>query len=223
MSYISASTQERNLAPIFTLMKEEPNSPVLLHLFSNAGAQSASMLLRAYQNSPLTDLDRLPVKGMLFDSTPSPGTYSNAYAGISYEATRLPAWLQPLGYLFAHFLVCLMLVIEAVTRRANVLTHSYEQLNDPSLVAREAPRVYFYSKEDMLVKWQAVEQHAAVARNKGWLVYVELFVGTGHCRHGKGEGEARYWAFVDRLVRRVGKFQKRKKPWGGEGKVSGIS
>ena len=82
------------------------------------------------------------------------------------------------------------------------MTQSFDDLNDDALVAKEVPRVYFYSRADMLVRWQAVERHAAVAREKGSEVQMEEFVGTGHCRHGKGEGEVRYWSVVDQLMRR---------------------
>ena len=111
--------------------------------------------------------------------------------------------MRPPSYLLCHLVICLYLVFEVITRRKNVLTQSFDDLNDDVLVAKEVPRMYFYSREDMLVKWQAVECHAAVAREQGSEVQMEEFVGTGHCRHGKGEAEGRYWVTVDKLVQRT--------------------
>ena len=40
-------------------------------------------------------------------------------------------------------------------------------LNDEVLVAKDAGRVYLYSREDELVKWKNVEGHAKKARERG--------------------------------------------------------
>ena len=125
----------------------------------------------------------MPVKGMMFDSTPSLGTYASGYMGMSFQIPRHPMSRLP-GLVTMHVLVSLNWLVERCTGNANVLTRSNMDLNDEALVAKDAGRVYLYAREDELVKWEDVEGHAKEARERGWDVGVELFVGTGHCRYG---------------------------------------
>lgn len=74
-------------------------------------------------------------------------------------------------------------------------------LLDEELIEMDVPRLYLYSREDLLVRGEDVEWHADMAEKKGWKVEKLLFEGSGHCRHGKGEGEERYWEAVERMIR----------------------
>ncbi|KAL9131456.1 MAG: hypothetical protein Q9217_000604 [Psora testacea] len=182
MTYLPNSMQKRNMAPIPSAIRANPASPTFLHLFSNSGAQSTCTLLRAYKETSATHREQMPSKAMFFDSTPSSDTYSSGYAGLAYEVLRFAGWLQPLGLVLVHFLVSVMWLVGRILWWPNVLTRSIVDLNEPTLVPKDAPRVYFYSKEDLLVKWQDVEGHAAVEAKKCWKVTEEVFPGTGHCR-----------------------------------------
>ena len=75
----------------------------------------------------------------------------------------------------------------------NPITQLEKDLNDEGLVVKDISRLYIYSKEDKLVKFDDIEHHAAIAQKIGWPVRMEKFSGTDHCRHGKGAGEERYW------------------------------
>ncbi len=208
MVYLSDQTQKVGLEPVITALRAEPTSPIFLHLFSNSGAQSASTLLRAWKENCLGSggdpkITMLPAKGIIFDSTPSFGTYGSGYDGISYQIPRTPIIVRLAGLAFVHILVLLSWVVETVSGNPNVLSRSNMDLNDGALVPQDAPRVYMYSKADQLVKWQDVEAHAMKAREKGWKVRREVFKGTGHCKHGKGEGEERYWGAVAEVLASV--------------------
>lgn len=64
---------------------------------------------------------------------------------------------------------------------------------------QEAKRVYIYSDVDDMAPWNDIEDHAAEAKEKGFNVGVEKFVGSGHVAHVRvGNGE-RYWGIVDGL------------------------
>jgi hypothetical protein len=88
----------------------------------------------------------------------------------------------------------------SLTGQPNVLTKSNEDLNDPSLMPKDAPRAYFYSREDKLVRCEDVEAHAEAAERGGWRVKKVSFEGTDHCRHAKSKGEERYWRVVQDVV-----------------------
>ena len=44
--------------------------------------------------------------------------------------------------------------------------------------------------------YRHVEQHAEAARERGFEVRMEKFVGTEHVQHARGETEGRYWGVV---------------------------
>jgi hypothetical protein len=198
--YLPYSTQVHNMEPLLTALRAEPSSPVFLHLFSNSGAQSASTLLRAYRDTSPSSKETLPVKGVLLDSTPSTGKYSSAYAGLSYELIRFPLLLRLLGVVFVHGLISTVWLYALLTGQPNVLTKANEDLNDPFLTPKDAPRAYLYSREDKLVRSEDVEAHAEAAEKRGWRVKRVSFEGTDHCRHAKGKGEGTYWRVVQDVV-----------------------
>ena len=198
--YRTAATQKRGLGPVLSALRAEPNSPLYMHLFSNAGANSAAILSRAFKETSTNGDVVLPLRGLLLDSAPSRGSYEAAYAGMVYQVPRHPFPLHYLGVALTHALVVVAFLLEALTGKPNTLSQSSSDLNDSSLLPAGISRVYLYSKEDLLVGWEDVEYHAAIAESRGWAVTRAAFQGTDHCRHGKGRDEARYWKFVHDLV-----------------------
>lgn len=71
-----------------------------------------------------------------------------------------------------------------------------QALNDPELMEGEKRRCYIYGEADRMVGWSDVEDHARVAAKEGGFeVRKEKFVGSGHCAHVRG-AEQRYWEVV---------------------------
>jgi len=61
------------------------------------------------------------------------------------------------------------------------------------------PRCYVFSKEDKMVVWEDVAEHAVMSRERGWKrVSVEEFEGSAHCGHLLVD-EGRYWGVVERV------------------------
>lgn len=61
--------------------------------------------------------------------------------------------------------------------------------------------MYIYSDADRMVDWQEVEDHAADARSRGFVVDLERFEGSGHAAHVRVGGGERYWQIVKDLWR----------------------
>lgn len=70
-------------------------------------------------------------------------------------------------------------------------------LSDKRLFAKEAPRLYAYSKADRMVWWEDVEEHANAAEDAGWEVDRVRFEESPHAGHILEDGE-RYWGAVRR-------------------------
>ena len=200
MVYVSSERQKRDLEIIISLLRAEPNSPLYAHLFSNAGAHSLCVLLRAFKETSTNKTTLLPLKGIIFDSTPSQWSYESGSAGMLYEAARFPVVFRLLAIAAIHVLLSIVVIQHVLFKTPNTISQLQADLNNESLVIRGVPRLYIYSEEDKLVKWNDVEFHAALAEKKGWPVQLEKFSGTNHCRHGKGEGEERYWNACNEMV-----------------------
>ena len=194
--YRTSRSQKRNVSSVLSALRAEPDSPLYMHLFSNAGANSAAHLLRAYRETSSEWGDLLPLRGLVLDSTPSDGSYEAGYAGMSYQVPQHPKMLYYLGILLVHALLLVAFGLKAVTGKLDVLSQSNKDLNDSTLISTSVPRLYCYSREDLLVKWEDIEHHATVAVSKGWPVSRAVFQGTAHCRHAKGREEIKYWGLV---------------------------
>ena len=199
--YASTHAQKRNLEPVLSVLRAEPASPLHAHLFSNAGAYNMSILLRAFKETSVDQISQLPLRSIIFDSTPSQGTYESAYTGMSWQFARSPFYTRYLGLFLIRIILVWIVIREGVFGIPNLISQLNGDLNDEALVAQGVPRLYLYSREDQLVRWDDVEYHAAIAKSKGWSVKMEIFHGSDHCRHGKGKGEERYWNACQRLVR----------------------
>ncbi|KAK0742646.1 hypothetical protein B0T18DRAFT_413420 [Schizothecium vesticola] len=163
---------------------------LLVHILSNGGSSSLASLYTAL--SPAT----LPPHITFIDSAPSEiGLHTSAqfFMAFAPRAGLLRALYVPLAYLLAGVLVGGV--------KAGVLVEWIkvwgDMHNDREGGNRgEVRRTYVYSEEDRLVDYRCVERHAAAARELGFEVRMERFVGTAHVLHARGEGEGRYWGLV---------------------------
>ena len=62
----------------------------------------------------------------------------------------------------------------------------------------QTPRLYVFSKEDQLVPWKVVQQHADTAKASGLNVRCEVYEESAHVAHMRLDPK-RYWASVQDL------------------------
>ena len=149
-----------------------------------------------------------PLQSILFDSTPGSNTIAEARAsfGAGMKSPSQPRLLH-LG-IDLQCILCATLIqgadlLPRVRVYQSLLKH---YLLDPTIIPQSAKRVYVYSKEDKLVRWQAVEAHVDQVRRAGCDVKTELWVASQHVQHVKKEPE-RYWEIVHALLKSVGRRQ----------------
>jgi len=98
-----------------------------------------------------------------------------------------------------HLFLAAYYVAKTATGGLNKIQVMREGLLDMKFWDNGVPRCYVYSKEDKMVVWGDVVEHAEVAREKGWKrVSVEEFEGSAHCGHLLVD-EIRYWGIVERV------------------------
>ena len=174
----------------------QENRQILLHVFSNGGAQCAVQLATSLspENRPHA------FDAIVFDSCPGEATYARSVHAMSLSLPKSPL-AQYLGPVFIHFTLCLFYLAIFVFRFETVITRSRRCLNDPEMFGTDAPRLYVYSKGDELVPWGDVESHAEDARGKGYGdVRRVLFGDSAHCAHAMVHKE-QYWEAVAGLLK----------------------
>ena len=141
----------------------QENRQILLHVFSNGGAQAAVQL--ATSLSPETRPKAF--SAIIFDSCPGEATYARSHQAMSHSLPKNSLPARILGPLLIHLTLCLFYLAIFVCRFESVLTRSRKCLNDPEMFGTQVPRLYVFSKADELVPWRDVESHAEDAGRKG--------------------------------------------------------
>ncbi|KAH1626156.1 hypothetical protein KXX21_005424 [Aspergillus fumigatus] len=176
----SQKAQHARLAPAVEAIQasDRPEGPVFLHMFSNGGVASTTHLLTAYLKATGKPLR---VSSMIIDSAPGIATISSGLKAFSFVLPKM--W--PLRYLSKFLLFVLLAVgylVLRLTRTPDAVSRARNAINDHGLVRG-------------LIYWRDVEQHAADAQTKGWVVQCEKFLGSLHVCHMRSDPE-RYWNIV---------------------------
>jgi hypothetical protein len=197
MVYRPYSTQQKNLLPAIPLLVEhqQPDKEILLHIFSNSGAHTACQLARAYKSQ--TGLG-LRIGALILDSVPGINTYRGMTNGFIGGLPSTPVLKQLLS-LVAYGLVGVITLKEVATGEDHWTQKTRKDLNAEELFQSTRGRLYIYSKEDKIVGWTDVENHAEDAENKGLgEVRKELWEKSGHVGHMFSNKE-KYWNAVRSL------------------------
>lgn len=162
--------------------------PLLIHVWSNGGSSTLMHLARR--------LPSLPKYTIVFDSTPGQFRYKSTHTAM---LATVPPWLRRLLSPAIHLLCMYWWLItqfgkRVLGKRLDALSVTAAAQNTPERLALEVRRSYIYSKEDALIPWEDVEEHAAEAKAKGANVRLELFKGV-HVGHLRTDPE-RYWKVV---------------------------
>ncbi|KAF4552720.1 Hypothetical protein D9617_9g025100 [Elsinoe fawcettii] len=199
MVFGTDASQFRAFAPardliLSTLSASGPGS-VLLHVFSNGGAQTASRLLKS-----IPEKERLQaLRAVVFDSCPGKGTLQRSVDAMLFSLPR--TWFFAI---FGRAIVCalcaLLWMMEALFGVENVVSVARRRLLGPRIVGRHVPRVYMYGMKDKMVWWQDVQEHAEEARDRGYIAVDEVkFEDGDHCAYIMRDGD-KYWKTVQNIV-----------------------
>ncbi|KAF1927476.1 uncharacterized protein M421DRAFT_101867 [Didymella exigua CBS 183.55] len=164
---------------------------VLVHSFSNGGGNQVNEFAKAWKRKYGS---RLPMQVQIMDSSPTKGPWMKSYAAISAGLPRTWFWKWFGGHL-VHMLLLGSFLINVVRRKENKMVVLCREMNDESVFDNAVPRVYLYSRADEMVGCEEVEEHAAIAKRKGWNLTMVRFEKSAHCGHVR-EDEQKYWGAV---------------------------
>lgn len=196
-------TQQERLRPARDILfshissqTQDDQRKVLLHVFSNGGAQCALQLVTGLPD----DLRLAAFTAVVFDSCPGEATYQQSVRAMILSLPKT-AWAKYFGIPLIHIMLCLFYLSFLVPGSENVVSQSRKQLNDPGLFSPLVPRLYIYSKADQLVLYEDVKTHVDDAKQKGYLAVSELlFEASGHCAHAMTHKDE-YWKTIDGIVK----------------------
>jgi hypothetical protein len=181
------------LTPALDIAHEYTQSggDVLVHSFSNGGGNQVNEFAKAWKSKYGT---KLPMRVQIMDSSPTKGPWMKSYAAISAGLPKTWFW-RFFGGLLVHLLLLGSFIVNVVRQRENKMIVLCREMNDEDVFDKGVPRVYLYSQVDEMVGCEEVEEHAAIARRKGWDVTMVRFESSTHCGHVR-EDEGRYWGAI---------------------------
>jgi hypothetical protein len=169
---------------------------ILLHVFSNGGANSISQLLRVWRQ----EMDApLPLNGLIIDSALAVGGFHQNYHGFlrSLPSNFIFKIIGPPALLFALFVLETSIALGRYPRPEDMYRDTMLDENSMQVGARGenegvlGKRIcYFASTKDATTPFRDVISHAEEAKKRGWDVEMHMWDDTAHCNHlGKHEAE----------------------------------
>lgn len=181
----------------------DASNGILLHLFSHGGGNVAVQLALSLreQDQDRGAAFRSSLRAVVLDCCPGDDSFDEMY-----RATKISLPQNTAMQLFANTLLYPGLSVVNGLQHAGVLYGMRDlraMLNHPALFGADTRRLYIYSKEDVMVGWQAVESHAEEARSRGYQVDQVTYERGAHCGLIMEDAD-RYWSAVQSV-------------WNGEG------
>ncbi|KAI0200824.1 hypothetical protein F4808DRAFT_460337 [Astrocystis sublimbata] len=177
---------------------KDDNERVIMHIMSNTGGIYAAATLNAYRERHGEDAV-LPHHLCVSDSTPGGLNFgSEIWRWSRAMAMGVPKWI-PLPFKFtqalcaaflsmANYLALALGIEPAGPQSARIFVeHAY--------ATPRALRLFCYSKEDDLIHWEDLEEHANIAQGKGYQTVLEEFKGSPHVGHMRMHPE-QYWSTI---------------------------
>ncbi|KAF2015246.1 indole-diterpene biosynthesis protein-like protein PaxU [Aaosphaeria arxii CBS 175.79] len=186
----SEATYRDRLTPAMDTVKEHITNGghVLTHSFSNGGGNQLVEFSKAWVKRESTVL---PMRALVLDSSPGKGGWIRSHAAIVASMPKGFFW-QLFGGAITHLMLAMIFVFNVVTMRENKMIVMCREMNDPRYFDLRTPRVYIYSKADLMVAHDEVEEHASDSAAKGWVVTKVRFESSAHAGHVR-EDEQKYW------------------------------
>lgn len=198
----SDAAQRKRISPVLDAILSlkttgrTSDGELYVHVFSNGGSLTLARVASAYRDATGNPL---PIRALLVDSAPGKASLGRTVKALSYSFPKFFLWRIMLSGVVWTW-VLMFMTVGKLLRKQSPSSRLRDGLNDPKLIAGRAERCYVYSKEDELIPWKDVEDHAERAHSKGWVVSREMFEASPHVGHMKTDPR-RYWNIVARLLK----------------------
>ncbi|KAL4876517.1 hypothetical protein BJY04DRAFT_199819 [Aspergillus karnatakaensis] len=192
MIWTSDAAQFKTLKPavqaINTFLKAPTNPSVRFHIFSNGGSHAAVQLMETFKRThPST---KMSIDTLILDSCPgSPSAVLSAKAVILAVSPNIV--LRAIAWLVIWIAIVFVVVSDVMGISDNAIAKTRRHINSPhrGFLRPDTRRVYLFSKDDPMVPWEDVLEHAAAARRRlgnnaiDARIQTVEFKGSGHVNH----------------------------------------
>jgi hypothetical protein len=187
----------RQVVQSFSKTTDGIQPSIILHACSNGGAAVATRLasLLTKPNEPS------PFSRVILDCSPGKGEAKSATTAMTMSLPG-PEIVRIVGFWLIYSTTVLLMGIYDVLGWENLVSRLRRLYNEPQVISIQAPKLYLYSKNDLLVRWEHVHEHAEEAKQKGYVVREEVFVKAAHAALLMEDSE-RYWNAVKEHVLEV--------------------
>ena len=196
MTALPFSVIRARLAPARDVILQHINTtskPAMLwHIFSHGGCNTAIQLAHSLKSENSLAIGG-HLKSVIFDCCPGDATFENAYRAATYSLPR-DQLSNAAGRMILYPIIGFIDLLQNLGLISSV-RELRNELNQPSLFGTSAKRLYLYSTNDGVVRWQDVETHIEEATNAlGTSTYIEgvSFPNSPHCALVR-DHSPRYW------------------------------
>lgn len=171
---------------------QKPN--IVLHSCSNGGGTNAiwlaNQLTKANEPSPFSRI--------IMDCNPGKGEAKAATEAMAMSLPG-PAFVRYIGSWMIYSTTIVMMGIYMTFGWEDMITRLRRLFNESKIISLKASKLYIYSKNDALVRWEHVHEHSEEAKQKGYAVREEVFTQAAHAALLMEDSE-RYWNAVKEHV-----------------------
>ncbi|ATY61705.1 hypothetical protein A9K55_007026 [Cordyceps militaris] len=175
----------------------ETGATILVHAMSNTGAVNFAATLDAYA----ARFGR-PMPHALFVMDSTPGATDLSWANLKRWSRAMALgtakWF-PWPFAATQSLWALLFLLHTLylwlRRRQHAGAWSRVAAHQEEFATREARRLYMYSKDDDLIGYREIEEHAEESKKLGYAVDVKEFFGSGHVGHMRLHPDE-YWKAI---------------------------
>lgn len=184
---------------------------ILWHIFSNGGLNTAVQLVLMVKRRHINFAESsasheimqaaehaldFAVRGVILDCCPGDDTFDKTYSAATASLPRTQL-SQTLGKAILYPTIYVLLTLQNAGYMSS-LGDLARGLNNSAIFGMPVRRLYLYSESDEVVDWQFVEEHMALAKEKGFDVRGEMISGGSHCGLIRGNA-ARYWMCIEKF------------------------
>jgi Eukaryotic protein of unknown function (DUF829) len=184
------------------LAPPQENERLFVHALSNGGGRRVYNIAGAYG---ATTGKPLPAKAIIIDSAPGIPQFRRDLHVLSLPAKKMN-W-----FIWVPFMSVAVVVASVVYVSVNWMPRwfwrdlvwgPHEGMYDHNMIEKNCLYGFLYSKEDVVIDWRNVEDHAAKTEERGYKVEKKLIEGAEHVQMFRGKGGERdYWGFTEKIWR----------------------
>ncbi|TQV91994.1 paxU protein [Cordyceps javanica] len=208
--FTSRKQRREHMTPVVNYLFGSPNasestgvvqgdSRILVHAMSNTGAINFAATLDAY-----VERFKSPMPHTLFVMDSTPGgtnlTWANLKRWSRAMALGTAKWF-PWPFVATQSIWAFFLLLNTlflwVRRRQHAGAWSRIAAHQEAFATKRARRLYIYSKDDDLIDYRDIENHALESEQLGYAVDTKEFYGSGHVGHMRMHPDE-YWPTIQR-------------------------